>query len=364
MESPKNKYSSFSIYLHWITAFCVIALLVTGWILHYELIDTKQLVFQLYQWHKSIGIVILLIVPIRILWRMLKPAPKLPQRLEKESTLIHLGHLALYALLIIMPVSGWLLVSSNPQGIPTIVFNYIDWWHLPVPEFVFSPSKSIHYYAALGISALFLGHVFMALRHQTQGIPLLQRMQPLGLVKIGVLLFVFVILMLSLNVFKSPIAQTQVVDSQKGQIQFFGTHTDNPFSGVFSQWQLNTDLNLQSRTMSEFSLSVDMQSASTGNTLYDGTLQESDWFDTTNHPKALYEAKSIEFLENNQIALVGVFTFKGRAMPLNIQLIINANDTISSEFILKRDRLNLGQTADSDATWVSNDISVKATIKL
>jgi cytochrome b561 len=365
MDSKNIKsYSAPAVYLHWIIALFIIAMLITGWSLHYELLSSKQLVFQLYQWHKSIGVVILFLVAARIVWRFVKQPPETPQELLKDEKKIHAGHIGLYALLIVMPLSGWILVSTNPQGIPTILFGYLEWWHLPFDEYAFSPAKTVHYYAAFVISALVIGHVAMAIKHQSQGVALLQRMRASLIVKICLVVSLVMITFLSINVFQAQVSKPQIVNTEGGQIQFSGTNSDNPFSGVFNQWELNTDLNMQSQLMTQFTLSVSLDSATTGSSLYDSTLKEADWFDVANHPIATYESRSATFLSDKHVQLTGIFTLKGKSMPLNIDLMESDDNSITSEFTLKRDSLNLGQAADSSGAWVSNEIQVKANIKL
>lgn len=364
-----KRYSSLAVYLHWIIAIAIFVMLVSGWSLHYELINSKQLTFQLFQWHKSIGIVIIGLVFLRIVWRLIKKPPATPEQLIDNERAIKFGHILLYILLIVMPLSGWVLVSTNPQGIPTIVFGLLDWLHLPLGEIAYQPAKLIHYYAAFVISAVVIGHIAMAIKHQSQGILLLQRMRATHLVKTGLVLSVATIGFLSINVFQvSPPAELKSISvdgESAGQnfIQFSGEHAGNPFNGVFTDWQLDTDIDIENQTMSRFNLTVSMATTSTGSSLYDQTLKETDWFDVENFPSANYQSSSAEFISETQVNVSGTFTLKETTIPLILSLSFDGKN-ISTDFTLKRQEINIGQDADPDADWVSEDIQVKAQVAL
>ncbi|GBQ70418.1 cytochrome B561 [Acetobacter lovaniensis NRIC 0474] len=136
------------------------------------LLDTMR-VFQIYQLHKSIGITVMFLIALRIGWRLTHPAPALPTDilpLEKKGA--HLVHLALYGLQVILPLSGWAMVSVSVLGIPTVLFDTVPWPDLPVlstlPDKapVEAVLKVLHHWAAWGLLALITLHVAAALRHQ------------------------------------------------------------------------------------------------------------------------------------------------------------------------------------------------------
>jgi len=71
----------------------------------------------------------------------------------------------------LLPLSGWLMVSASPWGIPTIVFNLFEMPHLPVPGFLGDKAsaeailKLVHEYGAYFLIALIIGHVAAAMKH-------------------------------------------------------------------------------------------------------------------------------------------------------------------------------------------------------
>lgn len=171
MRNTVTGYGWLAIVFHWTMAILIVFMLALGLYMH-ELPLTDPATFQLYQLHKSIGFVVLALATLRILWRFANPSPKLPDAMKSwEKVAAHLGHAGLYALMFALPLSGWLMVSASPWGIPTIVFNVLPIPHLPVPEFLGSKEaaeaflKNVHAFAAYFLIALLVVHIAAALKH-------------------------------------------------------------------------------------------------------------------------------------------------------------------------------------------------------
>jgi cytochrome b561 len=90
----------------------------------------------LYVGHKSIGVLILVAVPLRALWRLVTPTPELPSSISpRERRLAHATHLGLYALLLIMAVTGYLRTVGggypievlDALGVPPLVGEMEVW---------------------------------------------------------------------------------------------------------------------------------------------------------------------------------------------------------------------------------------------
>jgi len=78
-------------------------------------------------WHKSVGVIAILLLAARLLARLRSALPNLPATLQEwEAKLSHWGHKALYALMIVTPFSGW--ADSNLHDRPVKLFG------LPLPK--------------------------------------------------------------------------------------------------------------------------------------------------------------------------------------------------------------------------------------
>lgn len=124
--APKNtatRWGAIQQSLHWLT---LALLLVLAWIgLRMGALPNGPDKIAAYALHKSIGLTVLALVVLRIGWRVFakSPAP-LPNSPRWQHTIAQLTHLALYALLLAMPLSGWLLNSA--AGFPLQWFGLFN----------------------------------------------------------------------------------------------------------------------------------------------------------------------------------------------------------------------------------------------
>jgi cytochrome b561 len=153
--------------LHWLVAALVLGLLVIGFTMVWLVSDLGRK-FELYQLHKSFGVVVFMLVLLRLGWRWLNPqVPALPANLRPwERTAALLSHRSFYVLLLLMPLTGWLTASASPLGVPTVVFGLFQ---LPNPvganPTIESVMSVVHATLAVTLVLLLVLHVGAALKH-------------------------------------------------------------------------------------------------------------------------------------------------------------------------------------------------------
>ena len=148
--------------LHWLMAFCILAMLFIG-VGMVSTVAPKYL--PLVSIHKSLGIAILLLALIRLAVRLRYGAPSLPADLPEPMRLAaHLSHYALYILMIGMPLLGWSMLSA--AAYPVVLYGGV---RLPA---IAPQSDSLHtllwnaqFYLAFVFFALVLMHLAAALFH-------------------------------------------------------------------------------------------------------------------------------------------------------------------------------------------------------
>jgi cytochrome b561 len=112
--------------LHWLMAVLILGLLALGIVMHEMPLSPRKL--ELYAWHKWFGITVLLLVWLRLAWRLTHRPPALPATLSAPlRRLAHAGHALLYVLMIVIPLSGWLM--SSAKGVQTVWFGLV-----PLPD--------------------------------------------------------------------------------------------------------------------------------------------------------------------------------------------------------------------------------------
>ena len=149
--------------LHWVVALLVLAQVASGWAaVAWPLSPTK---LDLYVWHKSTGMLILALMTVRIAWRLANVAPALPASMRPIERIAAQGsHLLLYLLLILMPMSGWII--SSAANIPFRIFWLIPLVSIAEPDKATADAAAhVHFALFVALSLLLVVHIGAALRH-------------------------------------------------------------------------------------------------------------------------------------------------------------------------------------------------------
>jgi len=168
-----TRYSLVAIVLHWLIALLLVSMVFYGWWmedLRYAAINGEVgfgFVQGAYNWHKTVGIAILILSLARLGWRLTHPAPALPSGMKPwEKQIAKAMHIAFYAVMIGAPLGGW--VTASASGLPSKLFNTdLLLPDLPVPqtEGFAEITGSLHGAAGWVILVLLALHVGAALKH-------------------------------------------------------------------------------------------------------------------------------------------------------------------------------------------------------
>jgi cytochrome b561 len=166
IRNNSSGYGLAAIVLHWAIAALFIGQALLGLVM--TSIENQRRAFDLIQWHKSFGFLILALLIARIAWRLANPAPDhvatMPEWERKAASLMHV---VLYLVLLALTFSGWALVSTSMLGIPTFAFYLFVIPNLPLDasESAGNLWASAHEFLAYTAMALVALHVLAALRH-------------------------------------------------------------------------------------------------------------------------------------------------------------------------------------------------------
>ncbi len=415
MTRNPTRYSTVAIVLHWLIAAAIIFQIVLAW----RMEDLKTpLGFALVQMHKSVGISILLLSLARLGWRLVNPPPPEPEGLTRwELWLSKFVHVALYGIMIGMPLTGWLMVSASKIQIPTLLFGVVPWPHLPVADLApaakamwQSIGKNGHGLLAWGAYLLVGLHVAGALKHQLfdREMPLLARMAPgarpgkwldlrllvIGLSGVGVIALAGLFqptLPASAPLPLPPVTDVAIAVaepaattgpstapaaepvvgpskwavSRGSSLGFSTTWGGQDISGRFDRFTADILFGSQALDQSRVSVSIDLASAVTGDAQRDQSLPGPDWLDTATHPMATFVATRFEKVGDDRFIARGKLTLRGvtQAVNLPFRLKIDGDKaTMSGVTTLDRTAFGVGQ-----GEWQATDqipASVKVSIKL
>lgn len=163
LRNTADRFGAVSQAFHWIIA----GLIVLQYVLA-SLAEDAPLFQQLTMLarHKSFGILILGLAVLRLLWRLLSgPAPAAPADLPKwQHVAAKVSHAALYALLFLQPLSGWLM--SSARGFTVSVFNLFTIPDLvPVNQDLYNLLLKTHEVLATLLFVIVIIHAVAALGH-------------------------------------------------------------------------------------------------------------------------------------------------------------------------------------------------------
>lgn len=406
------RYNAIAITLHWVIAACILINLGFGWWMGDALNDeaTQNLATNVFQWHKSLGLLILVLSLLRLGWRLLHPAPPLPEATGRwEQLVARLTHIAFYGLMIGIPLSGWLYVSTqwrgdNPLNVPTVWFGLFEVPHLlalntlppETRELLASWILPTHETLSWVFALLLVLHIGAALRHHfllkdavlTHMIPALAKISPQKyqaktrpLAAAATTLSLAGLLAIGLSIsgeapeqnassaeqalaelsadFPTGLPHWQLLPDES-HIHFSGTHAGKTFKGEFTRWQAELGFDKATGTPA-IAVVIDTASATDGVPMHDRTLPQEEWFNASTYPFATYTAITADALSDNRYALPGTLTIKQHRIAMAPLTLEQTGDTLRIYGELKIDRadMDMGMESDPKGEWVSREIRIQ-----
>jgi polyisoprenoid-binding protein YceI/cytochrome b561 len=409
------RYAAVAIVLHWtIAALIVLQIVIAG-----RMEGRTPEAFAVLQLHKSVGITVLLLSLARLAWRLTHPPPPEPATLARwEKTLSLAVHWGFYAVMILMPLTGWIIVSTSRTGIPTLLYGVVPWPHIPgLPDLApgakqtwHEGSEAAHHLIIKGAYVLIALHVAGALKHQLfrRDEPVLSRMAP-GAVggrwfeprlfaiaggAAAVIAFGYL--------YRPPLPHTAPAASEPAaaesyaappeaadgsapvagapalpraekaarwrvqpgsSVRFATAWSGTAIEGRFNRWTADIVFAPDDLAHSKVAVAIDMASVDTGDAQRDQSLPASDWFDTADHPKATFTATRFTQTGEGRFTAHGTLALRGVSKPLSLpfRLTIDGDRaTVSGVTSLDRTAFGVGQ-----GEWQSTDqIPAKVTVRV
>lgn len=376
-DAQHARYSGVAMALHWIIALLFVFVIGLGWRMEAR---PGPETFAVYQLHKSVGITILALSLLRLFWRWKKPPPALPADLTSLERLgAHVVHVGLYALLLGLPLSGWLLVSSSPRPIPTILYGLV---HLPdvprIPAIGAAGREGINGAARLGhhslVTLAYVGlfaHIAGALKHQfVDRTDHFGRMMPLarkalGAGIVGVLIVLLGTFLFGNRVHLRPIApvrgavpapavtgaaatspqpeltappaeaspeasaqastdaaaepSTWQVQRASSSLRFSTSYAGTPIDGAFASWDADIRFDPAALARSRVNVSIALASVTSSSTDAKTMLPGADFFAADRFAKATFAASKFTALGGDRYRADGTLTLRGKTRPQRLE---------------------------------------------
>lgn len=394
LANTEDEYGLVARIFHWVIAVLIIGLLPVG--LGMGAMENSPLKFQIFAMHKSFGLLVFFLGLARIVWKLISPPPDhLETHARWEVTLAAAAHFWLYACIIGMPLSGWLM--SNAGEFPVPFFG------LQMPALIGKDEKlgelfgEVH--EILGFTLLFvLGlHIAGALKHHVMDKDdTLKRMSwsraGWGFVAV-IVLYAGISYSLSASAIlfgeededEKPVAAvTAPADIPaapvtenlpehgwaivKGisKLQFQAVLYNAPFTGDFNNFDGTIVFNPDDLSTARADITVHMKDVVTGDKDRDSNIVGAEWFDVEKFPVARFVTKTFEKADGNKYVAIGDLTIRGQTMPLSLPFTLdieNGTAHMVGEVVLDRSNFGIGQGQWEDESTVKHDVKVIIDVK-
>jgi cytochrome b561 len=147
--------------LHWLTVLLILTTLPVAWVMM-SLPTGPEQTWMLVL-HRSLGVTIFAVTVFRLAWRLTHPAPPSPSGAPRLTELIsHVTHGLLYALLLLMPVTGYL---QSADGRPVSYLGLFNLPQLPKDKVLGDVANVFHHLGQWGLYTLVGLHVGATVWH-------------------------------------------------------------------------------------------------------------------------------------------------------------------------------------------------------
>jgi cytochrome b561 len=147
--------------LHWLTVLLILTILPVAWVM--MSLSTGPQQTRMLVLHRSLGVTIFAVVVVRLAWCLIHPAPPSPSGVPRLTELTsQVTHGLLYALLLLMPVTGYL---QSADGRPVLYLGLFNLPQLPQDKALGGVANVFHHLGQWGLSTLVGLHVGAAVWH-------------------------------------------------------------------------------------------------------------------------------------------------------------------------------------------------------
>lgn len=165
MARERHNYDRPQRALHWLMAALILIAFPLG-IWAHGLEPKTPLRGEILFFHKSFGMFALALFPLRALWRLAKGAPAYRVPLDPHVRMAsHAAHGLLYALMIALPISGYVMSAAGNRALP--FFGLFQWPRIvPVDVALSAAGNNAHYWLSWATGAVVGLHLLAVIWHR------------------------------------------------------------------------------------------------------------------------------------------------------------------------------------------------------
>lgn len=156
-------YTRTAIVLHWLIALLLLSQFGFGWLLDDIPRNTPARGYWI-NLHKTSGVLIGLLIVLRIGWRLRHAPPPAPWMPTWQRRAAHASHLAMYACMVLMPLSGYLASNFSKHGIKLFNVVRLAPWGSD-DKLLYAVFNQTHKVTAVLFAALIAIHLLAVVKH-------------------------------------------------------------------------------------------------------------------------------------------------------------------------------------------------------
>ena len=165
-QEPLRRYSNVTVAFHWLTVMLVLFQIWLG--LSFADMARGPQRSNLFDWHKTVGAIILLVTVARLTYRLTNPPPPYPPELPRWERVVGTwNHRLFYLLLIALPIGGVTAVSGLAPAPAITLLGGITIPKVPgISREMGEIAADVHMFAAWLLMGLIALHAAAGLKHQ------------------------------------------------------------------------------------------------------------------------------------------------------------------------------------------------------
>jgi cytochrome b561 len=412
LEEKAQSYSYKIKFFHWLMASIILAIAFLGF--YMVSITYSPLKLSLYGWHKSFGTLILILLFFRVIVRFFSTKPN-PIKNHKrwERLLSHFIHVLLYALMISLPLTGWLMSSAGDYA-----HSFFGLFNLPKiveqNETLFNQMRIAHELCIYLLIAAVCLHIAGALKHHFIDkdktlIRMLSKANSSSFSYILVFGLVFYFSAIGFVYFKNYMEHSNIlklldadskifaneikdktlenqqiaidkihpgdlthwdIDLNRSQLSFSVNVYNEPFEASFNTFGGSIYFEESNLSNSRAEIWIDMHSAISGSKDRDKYMKNAIWFNSESFPESRFLVNDFEKIKENQYVANGELHLKGVVIPLKLPFILEISKNeqnkreaiVSGNIVINRLDFAIGQGEWQDTSSVEDQVNVSISL--
>lgn len=361
MLNTSERWGAVAKFFHWTIVVLILVQYVLAMTAHDLPLGRQR--FEITALHKSMGLTIFALAVLRLLWRFMNRVPPLPSTLKPyERFLAHATHFSLYALILAMPITGWMY--STASNFP------VNWFGLVrLPNLVEADRElahtlhEVHETLFKVLVAVAVLHVAGALKHHFwYKDTVLKRMLPF----VSVAALTVATLLASAS---THAATAYTVDSAASQLGFVVTQSEGDVAGRFAKFRAMVVFSPDDLGQSRLDVTVDTASVDTGDDERDHAIRDADLLHVAKHAAARFVSTSFHRRNDTQFEATGKLTLRGVTREIRLPFTWQPAQAghkarLEGETTVNRLDFGIGQGDWKETDLVGNAVRVRYSLTL